>query len=109
MGKPNVKLVNQPQEMKGRGFFHGPLTLTSAAAVTLADLLVTIDRQTEYVLISVEGGDWRWRDDGTAATTTVGHREWDGEQLVWHRAHLERVSMIAVDTDVTVFLSELGI
>lgn len=109
MGKPNVKLVNQPQEFKSKGRFHGPLTLTSGSAQTLADLGVSIERMTDYVLISGEGGTWRWRDDGTAPTTTVGHEEWAGEQVVWHRAFLESVSMIAVSDNVTLFMSELGL
>lgn len=108
MSKPNVKLVNLPHEIKSKGRFH-QVTLNAATATTFAAAGVSIDRQSDYVLVSTEGGNWRWRDDGTAPTTSVGHPEYNGDQTVWHRSLLEAMKIIEVSDPVTLFLSELGV
>ena len=50
-----------------------------------------------YAYIQADGGDLRWRDDGTDPTSSVGMLIMDGEDL-WYTGDLHTIRFIAVTT-----------
>lgn len=76
----------------------------SSAAKSLADLLITA-KNIKWAHISIEGGDLRFRYDGTAPTASVGHKILNGEHYVLDLEDAEELKLIRVSTDVTVMIT----
>ena len=79
------------------------LSVTSGAAVLLSACSGGIPANTRVAYITSETAAIRWRDDGTAPTTTVGYPlSSGGAQLVYSAAPLSALQMIAQSATTTV-------
>jgi len=67
---------------------------------------LNVPRSATYAYIQAQGGDIRWRDDGTDPTSLVGHILADGDDH-WYTGDLRKFAFIREDsvtatTDVSV-------
>lgn len=68
-----------------------PLGFERIAAITGATVVgLTVPAGAVYAYIQADGGDLRWRDDGTAPSDTVGHVLADGV-VYWRAANLRKI------------------
>lgn len=67
----SISVISSPYVFASAGS-QGTLTVTSGSAVLLSSVSGGIPAGTKYATIANEGGAYRYRDDGTAPTTTVG-------------------------------------
>lgn len=83
-----------------------PLLVTAFEALTVSSSAVAFTAATRDRALSahasVEGGQVRYRIDGTDPTTSVGTLVQDGDELlVWGKADIDAIRFIAVAGDVT--------
>lgn len=74
------------------GYFQIPAA-SLATAYALSSL--PIPKGAKYALIQVEASSVRWRDDGTAPTTTVGMIQAPTDGIVGFMANLQTLQFIA--------------
>lgn len=81
--------------------FQGmPLGYQQISAATLQSAtLLTVPAGSTYAVITPEGGNVRWRDDGVAPTATVGMPLLVGEHLVYASAGLAALDFIDQDAN----------
>jgi hypothetical protein len=84
-----------------------PLGYTQITSLSSAEGLGSIPKGTYVAVIQAEAGDLRWRDDGTAPTTTVGMVLPNGSVLEYD-GRLSSIQFIAVTAGALVNVSFYG-
>lgn len=93
--------------MPGNCIDFSTMRLNVAAKGLIADADVLLPASAKGIIITVEGTAMRWRADGTAATTSVGHTvsaggsltfdSWSDPKNNW-RSILKNLSMISTSS-----------
>ena len=84
------------------------LTVTNAMALTVCsgDATCTADVGRTQAFVTVETNPIRWRADGTAPTTTIGHLANAGASItITGQANVSNFSMIATGASAAVYTS----
>jgi len=71
-----------------------PLGFQQTAAVdSTVSGLPSKPKNADYAFVQANGGDVRWRDDGTAPTSTVGHKLLEDETF-WYNGDIQKIQFI---------------
>ncbi len=84
------------EEKTGGPYFYKPLGSQQIAALTLAASTgLTVPAGATFCAISIDTANVRWRDDGTAVTTSTGMRKIFGTDPFWYYGDLNAIVFIA--------------